>query len=159
MINQVVPPLQRLLNNSTLKVLYLLDCAEKGSWLIIHAVLSLVIHVMEAKSLDPRLARQLKDALSNQNDITYHGLTNGRYASLPLGVWGGRIGILFRDDIHDLFERFQVAVAEHNQIAERTDLELESAFDEMDQEMGQYRAFMNLHYVWSQKVERPLVTP
>lgn len=156
--------MQRSLNDSILKVNNKCWWWEKAivanfNVAMLAVLLSLVIHVMEAKSLDPRLARQLKDALKNQNDTTYHGLTNGRYASLPLGVWGGRIGILFRDDIHDLFERFQVAVAEHNQMAERTDLELESDFDEMDQEMGQYRAFMNLHYVWSQKVERPLLTP
>ncbi|KAI8140348.1 hypothetical protein BJV82DRAFT_623575 [Fennellomyces sp. T-0311] len=113
-----------------------------------------VIHVIESKSLDPRLARQLRDVFGNltRPDDAYRMLYHGNYASLPLGVWGGRIGVLFKDDLRELFEQFQPAVAESNQTEARTDLELESAFETMDAEMDLQRAFMNLHYAYAQKV-------
>ncbi|KAG2226588.1 hypothetical protein INT45_005074, partial [Circinella minor] len=74
-----------------------------------------VIHVIESKSLDPRLARQLKDIFGNltrpDHDDDYRMLYHGSYVSLPLGLWGGRIGIRFREDLHELFELFQPAIA------------------------------------------------
>ncbi|KAI9499229.1 hypothetical protein BDB00DRAFT_753634 [Zychaea mexicana] len=119
-----------------------------------------VIHVIESKSLDPRLARQLKDVFGKltrpDDDVekNYRILYHGNYASLPLGIWGGRIGVMFRDDLRELFEQFQPAVAANNQTQTRTELELESAFETMDAEMDLQRAFMNLHFAYAQKVER-----
>ncbi|KAI9278662.1 hypothetical protein BDA99DRAFT_567346 [Phascolomyces articulosus] len=123
-----------------------------------------VIHVIESKSLDPRLARQLKDIFGNlirpdqEEEDHYRMLYHGNYASLPLGIWGGRIGVMFREDLHELFELFQPAIAESNQTETRTELELESAFETMDAEMDLQRAFMNLHFAYAQKVERTTTT-
>ncbi|KAI8381353.1 S-adenosyl-L-methionine-dependent methyltransferase [Radiomyces spectabilis] len=101
-----------------------------------------VIHVMESRSLDPRLARRLHDLF----DIS----VKSNYTSLPLGVWGGRLGVMFRDDVHDLIDSFQTAVAELKQTETRDDQQLEAEFELMDEEMELQRAFMNLHHCFAQ---------
>lgn len=108
---------------------------------------------MESKSLDPRLARRLKDLFGDGHDR--HVMYHGSYSSLPLGVWGGRLGVMFREDIHRLFELFEPAVAEFNGTPVRTDKELESAFESMDAEMESQWAFMNMHHAYAQKILRP----
>ncbi|CAO3667380.1 unnamed protein product [Rhizopus stolonifer] len=50
---------------------------------------------MELNSLDPRLARRLQDLVDNKAKTM-----ESKYVSLPLGVWGGRLGVMFRDDLH-----------------------------------------------------------
>lgn len=68
-----------------------------------------------------------------------------KYISLPVGVWGGKLGVMFRDDVHTLIESFQKDVAELNEKQERTEDELEYKIDIMDMELDSNRAFMNLH--------------
>lgn len=131
---------------------------------------SLVIHAMENKALDPRLARQLNSVvgdLSQPGDscrLLYHG----NYKSLPLGVWGGRLGVMFRDDVRSLFERFRSIVAEkqqQHQHQQQDEYSLaaedvnppqhtpDSVLEQLDADMDSERAFMNLHYTYAQKVD------
>lgn len=127
---------------------------DGGDWNYI-----IVIHAMESKSLDPRIARRFKDILSEaaalQNDNEEHRtIYQGGYISLPLGVWGGRLGVMFRDNVRELFEQFQPTIAEFKQTDARSDNELEDAFEHMDHEMEAQEAFMNLHHAFAQKLWR-----
>lgn len=73
----------------------------------------IVIHLMERRSLDPHFAKHLQDVfffhelveqMHQQHGYAYHA----KHTSLPLGVWGGRIGVMFRDDLHDLIEMIHI---------------------------------------------------
>ncbi|KAI8080369.1 hypothetical protein BDF21DRAFT_362318 [Thamnidium elegans] len=99
-----------------------------------------VIKAIESKELDPRLARHLPDLIID-TDIQ----SESRYISLPLGLWGGKLGVMFRDDVHTLIETFQSDIAEQKGKSCRTEGELEYKTDVMDMELDSNRAFMNLH--------------
>ncbi|KAI9271047.1 hypothetical protein EDC94DRAFT_596946, partial [Helicostylum pulchrum] len=99
-----------------------------------------VIKAIESKQLDPRLARHLPDLIID-TDI----YSESRYISLPLGLWGGKLGVMFRDDVHTLIESFQSDIAEQKGKSCRTEVELEYKTDVMDIELDSNRAFMNLH--------------
>ncbi|KAI8370028.1 hypothetical protein EDC96DRAFT_502793 [Choanephora cucurbitarum] len=94
-----------------------------------------VIQLYESKKLDPRLARRLIDLVV---DPSLHLTVKARYVSLPIGVWGGRLGVLFRDDVHHLMESVQQEIGQ-------TEDELEHKLEMMDKEMEMNRSFMNLH--------------
>lgn len=107
-----------------------------------------VISVIESQSLDPRLARRLQDLVVEQEEEL---LIEVKYISLPLGVWGGRLGVMFRDDIHALIESYQPEIADLNQKSTRSENELEYKIEIMDHELDSNRAFMNLHLMVIQK--------
>lgn len=90
--------------------------------------------------MDPRLARHLPDLIIDTNIQS-----ESRYISLPLGLWGGKLGVMFRDDVHTLIETFQSDIAEQKGKLCRTEVELEYKTDVMDLELDSNRAFMNLH--------------
>ncbi|CEP17150.1 hypothetical protein [Parasitella parasitica] len=105
-----------------------------------------VISVIESQSLDPRLARRLQDLVQEEPH-----LIEAKYISLPLGVWGGRLGVMFRDDIHALIESYQSEIADLSQKHARSENELEYKIEIMDHELDSNRAFMNLHLMVIQK--------
>lgn len=96
--------------------------------------------MIESKGLDPRLARNLQDLITRED---MH--SEIKYISLPLGVWGGKLGVIFRDDVHALIESFQKEIAQFKEKQERTEDELEYKTDIMDIELDSNHAFMNLH--------------
>ncbi|KAL0097678.1 hypothetical protein J3Q64DRAFT_1714730 [Phycomyces blakesleeanus] len=108
-----------------------------------------VIHVIESRSLDPRLARRLQDFF---HDLKQLGQSTSAYTSLPLGVWGGRLGVMFREDVETLFNIFQPSVADLNDTTERSEQDMDHQFEKVNREMEQSRAFMNLHYAYAQKL-------
>lgn len=57
-----------------------------------------VIELVRRLGLKPRLARYLRDVLPKEAGLTGDHITEF-YRSLPIGVWGGRLGVLFRDDL------------------------------------------------------------
>lgn len=101
-----------------------------------------VIKVLESKNLDPRLARKLQEVIVDETAVTLFQI---KYISLPLGVWGGKLGVMFRDDVHALITSFQGEVATLKEKACRSEDELEYKMDQMDAELDSNRAFMNLH--------------
>ncbi|KAI8328108.1 hypothetical protein BC941DRAFT_445624 [Chlamydoabsidia padenii] len=105
---------------------------------IVQSMNSKVIHRMESRSLDPRLARRLPDLLDEVISIDSIPTIAG-YTSLPIGVWGGRLGVMFREDVHRLMETVQ------------PDQDLDNELDQMDNEMELQRSFMNLHHCYAQK--------
>ena len=100
----------------------------------------LVINVIEAKSWNPKLAIQLKKLITDPVVST-----EIKFFSLPLGIWGGTLGVMFRDDVHKLIELFQEQIAVQNEKRCRTEDELDYKMEIMDSEMQVNRAFMNLH--------------
>lgn len=104
--------------------------------------------VLENKSLDPRLARRLKDLVETK---TFDVSCKAKYISLPLGVWGGRLGVMFRDDVHQLFESFQSSIANVKQTECRTEEAMEYKIEQLDNELEGNRAFMNLHVLFVHK--------
>ncbi|KAI8378990.1 hypothetical protein BD560DRAFT_389202 [Blakeslea trispora] len=107
-----------------------------------------VIQVCESKQLDPRLARRLADLVDGSSVSI-----KARYISLPIGVWGGRLGVLFREDVHQL-----IASVQHDLSNCRTEDELEESLESMDREMEANRSFMNLHLLVCQKKKTSLST-
>jgi hypothetical protein len=128
---------------------------------------------METRNLNPRLARKLADLVFDIFDTHKQepldqdsDQTRGKkkkhfeanYTSLPLGVWGGTLGVIFRDSINELF--FDLSV--------RDDLDSEASYEDsisrisdaipynqdietMDNEMDLQKSFMNLHHVYVRK--------
>ncbi|KAI9310460.1 S-adenosyl-L-methionine-dependent methyltransferase [Dichotomocladium elegans] len=76
-----------------------------------------VIYKMQYRALDPHFAQHLQDffffhELVEQMHQRHGDAYHAKYTSLPLGVWGGRIGVMFRDDWHDLIEAVHAASPE-----------------------------------------------
>ncbi|CAO3636411.1 unnamed protein product [Cunninghamella blakesleeana] len=113
----------------------------------IQSLNSEVIHLMESKSLDPRLARRLPDLLEEAT------LPITGYVSLPIGVWGGRLGVMFREEVHLLFESVRAYITDDDdkQAECKSDQDLELMLNHLDQEMEIQRSFMNIHYCFAQK--------
>ncbi|KAI9315613.1 hypothetical protein BX666DRAFT_326725 [Dichotomocladium elegans] len=98
--------------------------SRPSSGTIMQTFNSEAINVMESRSLDPKLARQLDTMVTKLAEAgdDFQVLYHGNYASFPLGIWGGRIGVMFRDDFRGLFERFHPVIAEENQHDTRSPL-------------------------------------
>jgi hypothetical protein len=95
------------------------------------------------------MVRNLTDSLSSNDDRkTKEKYFDTNYTSLPLGIWGGRLGVLFRDSINELFfenikllkEELIEGIIPHDSDIEAMNLELDSQ-----------KAFMNLHHVYARK--------
>lgn len=131
---------------------------------------------METNKLNPRLARKLTKMVSHvfnvvpDQDSTTKTTDkfHAEYTSLPLGVWGGKLGVMFRDDINDLFEYFQINPDEasdseddsnNNRKIELSGSENESINDPffyenietMEEELETQKSFMNLYHVYIRK--------
>ncbi|CEI91562.1 hypothetical protein RMCBS344292_05846 [Rhizopus microsporus] len=76
-----------------------------------------------------------------------------KYRSIPIGVWGGRIGVLCRDDMINMLTKFQSAAREHCYKENNTfDQDISVVIREMDQ----YKSFSNYYFYSAQK---PILTP
>lgn len=138
---------------------------------------------MERRGLEPEFARHLQDLfffhqlveqMHQQHGDAYHA----KYMSVPLGVWGGRMGVMFRDDLHDLVEAIHLRqqkqhrrqsfasfdddydddddVADDDEADEFydpwTDRRLKATLEKIDDELETHRAFMNLYFAYAQKL-------
>ncbi|KAI9032669.1 hypothetical protein CLU79DRAFT_727379 [Phycomyces nitens] len=114
-----------------------------------------VATVANDRGFKPWLARQLaelvpQDALDRQE----------RYRSLPLGLWGGRLGVMFRDDMIHVLTKCKSSIRDYyNQPFEpesQKAFELELA--EISREMEQYHSYSNFHFITVQKPEAIVVS-
>lgn len=137
--------------------------------ILVYTLYTVVFRSMENNNLNPRLARKLGDMVSDvfdehkeeplDSDIekrSRHFNTN--YTSLPLGIWGGRLGVMFRDCITDFF-------FDYNENAELDSLQsyegsisslsdgipYNKDIEAMIKEMESQKAFMNLYHVYARK--------
>jgi hypothetical protein len=95
------------------------------------------------------MARRLEDLVVEELQSTIAS-TERNYFSLPLGHWGGRLGVMSRDEIHTLIESYQYDIAELNKRPCRTEDEMEEKKDTMDKEINLNHSFMNLHLIMVQ---------
>ncbi|KAI9259118.1 hypothetical protein EDC94DRAFT_521197, partial [Helicostylum pulchrum] len=152
-----------------------------------HRLNSKVFRSMEQHNLNPRLARKLGDMVSDQFNLPSQKPSsndtnktkqykkehfNTNYTSLPLGLWGGKLGVMFRDDINDLFENFELNLQESSCPRHRTrqlqptdssssyntseddnasNIPQPEEIEMMDNEMESKKSFMNLYHVYAQK--------
>ncbi|KAF7723082.1 hypothetical protein EC973_002366 [Apophysomyces ossiformis] len=104
-----------------------------------------VIETAESRGFKPRLAREL-------NTLVPEDAVNQleKYRSLPIGLWGGRLGVLFRDDLVNVLANSRPAVNKYfgrESLPENFEEELQKAAHEMEL----YRCYSNFHVVIVQK--------
>ncbi|GAN08826.1 type 11 methyltransferase [Mucor ambiguus] len=139
---------------------------------VTHRLNAKVFQTMEAHNLNPRLARKIGDltsaifdthrqeSLDQDTDQIRRKMKNcnSNYTSLPLGVWGGRLGVMFRDSINDLFTDFclhddkDIETSHDGSISSFSDdIPYDEDIEAMDKEMDSQKAFMNMHHVYVRK--------
>lgn len=128
---------------------------------------------MEENELNPRLARKLGDMVSTVfnehkqepfDSDTQHEIEKKKkhfdtnYTSLPLGIWGGRLGVMFRDSITDLFFEYNENAdlnslhSDDGSISSLSDgIPYNKDVEAMVKEMESQKAFMNLYHVYARK--------
>lgn len=67
-----------------------------------------------------------------------------KYRSIPIGVWGGRIGVLCRDDMINILTKFQKYYNTESQ-------SFEQDISAIIREMDQYKSFSNYYFYSAQK--------
>jgi ubiquinone/menaquinone biosynthesis C-methylase UbiE len=77
-----------------------------------------------------------------------------KYQSLPMGLWGGRLGVLFRDDLLDTLRRCQTSVCRYYSRS-KNDKAFASDISLACREMGQYHTYANFHFLTVNK--RPIM--
>ncbi|KAI8882985.1 hypothetical protein K501DRAFT_250359 [Backusella circina FSU 941] len=124
-----------------------------------------VFRAMEERGLSPVLAPKLSNILlkafsvKDQNSNTTF---DTGYTSMPLGLWGGRMGVLFRDDINELFQVLELYTELHYEEKYENEDDTDDKSDQnsvishsieaMDEELEVRKAFMNLHTTFIQKM-------
>ncbi|KAI8343058.1 hypothetical protein BC941DRAFT_86429 [Chlamydoabsidia padenii] len=105
-----------------------------------------VISTMKKKNLDPRLPRHMQDLFFKLLVDARQQSYQVNYNSLPLGVWGGRLGVMFRDDMHDVLEALGVSTTDDP-------THWQASSDTLDDELDAQMAFMNLYQIFVQKTK------
>ena len=107
-----------------------------------------VIHATEDLKLSPRVARNLPGLFPDKSKVSS---ADTRYLSMPIGMWGGRLGVLFKEDLFMFTKKCQPAVAQARNIQQRTDEEFQNEMERVSREVEVYRCFMNFHAYWVEK--------
>ncbi|GAN05254.1 type 11 methyltransferase [Mucor ambiguus] len=76
-----------------------------------------------------------------------------KYRSIPIGVWGGRIGVLCRDDMINMLTKFQPAVQDYYKRENNSEAKLtfNRSINTVLREMDQYKSFSNYYFYTAQK--------
>ncbi|CAO3589574.1 unnamed protein product [Absidia cylindrospora] len=139
---------------------------SSGSGILVKRLNQQVVSAMKKRKLDPRLPRHLQDlffkllvedqpASSRRRQTSYQV----KYNSLPLGVWGGRMGVMFRDDIHDVLDALDVTTtspvdddpSDKDDEQRLPEHDWKATTDVLDDELDSHMAFMNLYQIFAQK--------
>ncbi|GAB5586602.1 hypothetical protein Unana1_01502 [Umbelopsis nana] len=107
-----------------------------------------VIHATAALNLSPKVARNLPGLFPDASQVAS---ANTRYLSMPIGMWGGRLGVLFKEDLFMFTKKCQPAVAQSRNTPQRTDDEFMREMEKVAREVEAYRCFMNFHAYWVEK--------
>ncbi|CAO3594349.1 unnamed protein product [Absidia cylindrospora] len=117
-----------------------------------------VASAMKKKNLDSRLPRHLQDQFfqllvddQQDNSCRRQDSYQVNYTSLPLGVWGGRLGVLFRDDFYDALDALDIVTPMDRYGNALVDEEWQTKMDMLDDELDSQKAFMNLYQIFVQK--------
>ncbi|KAI8646138.1 hypothetical protein BD408DRAFT_360305 [Parasitella parasitica] len=76
-----------------------------------------------------------------------------KYRSIPIGMWGGRIGVLCRDDMVHMLTKFQPAVLDYYKKKNTPEaiLAFNQDINTLVREMDQYKSFSNYYFYTAQK--------
>ncbi|KAI8367526.1 S-adenosyl-L-methionine-dependent methyltransferase [Radiomyces spectabilis] len=105
-----------------------------------------LIDMANSQGFKPLLARQLAEIVPEDA----HNYQE-KYHSLPIGVWGGRLGVMFRDDMVHVLRKSQPAIARHYDRPEKSRHAFEAAVNKMSYEVEQYHSYSNFHFISLQK--------
>ncbi|KAI8973611.1 hypothetical protein BDF20DRAFT_915029 [Mycotypha africana] len=107
-----------------------------------------MLEVAKSRGLDPAQQITTFDKMIPENAIQ----TDVKYRSIPIGIWGGRIGVLCRDDMIHMLTRFQPAVRAFYGKSKPESVDM---FDEdikhVVREMDHYKSFCNYFFFTAQK--------
>ncbi|KAI9480461.1 MAG: hypothetical protein EXX96DRAFT_501393 [Benjaminiella poitrasii] len=141
---------------------------------VTHKMNSKMFHAMDTQQINPRLARSLGLMVSRVFELDqqigrstddmkkrkkkWASQFEANYVSLPLGMWGGRLGVLFRDSIADFFHDFQDHIDADSTLSYdgsisslSDDIPYDKDIETMMLEMESQKSFMNLHHVYARK--------
>jgi hypothetical protein len=108
-----------------------------------------VIQAAVARGFNPHLASQLSSLIPAQAIPIVEN-----YRSMPIGVWGGRLGVLFREDMMGVMFHAQKAVCEHFGRDEKTwEEQVENELATISSEVEQHCSYSNFYYKCVQKPE------
>lgn len=101
----------------------------------------LVIEIAISRGYDPREQANLLNHVTLEQETE----RQVKYRSIPIGVWGGRIGVLCRDDMINMLTKFKkYYFGQENQTFEK---EVSIIIKEIDQ----YKSFSNYFFYTAQK--------
>ncbi|KAI9478805.1 MAG: S-adenosyl-L-methionine-dependent methyltransferase [Benjaminiella poitrasii] len=105
-----------------------------------------MLEVATNRRLNPR------EQVSNLGSLIPSGAINRqtKYRSIPIGIWGGRIGVLCRDDMIHMLTKFQPAVQDYYGKPQETqsfNRDIGIAMKEMEQ----FKSFTNYYFCTAQK--------
>lgn len=140
---------------------------------------------MKKRGLDPDFVQHLQDLfffhelvqqMHQQHGDAYHA----KFKSLPLGLWGGRMGVMFRDDLHELVASIHSGEKQQQSRLRRlfaslfvngrdnndedddddsdyydpwTNRRFKAILERVDEELETHYAFMNLYCVYAHKLQ------
>lgn len=114
----------------------------------------LVLQVASSRRLEPKSISNNLSAL-----IPAEGENRQvKYRSIPIGIWGGRIGVLCRDDMINMLTKFQPVVYEYFGKGEDEKKSFDQEIATVIREMEQYRSFSNYYFYTAQKPNTPTTT-
>lgn len=108
-----------------------------------------VVETARSRKFKPRIARQLPSLIPKDGKLLAE-----KYRSLPIGLWGGRLGVMFRDDLFHILALSQQAVNQYNVSIGRSVTppeDFERLLKEASRELEQYHSYSNFHFVVAQK--------
>lgn len=115
-------------------------------------MLFIVIEVAVSRGLSPREQANELSTLIPSDGIN----RQVKYRSIPIGTWGGRIGVLCRDDMINMLTKFQPAVYAYFGKTQETEKSFDVEIATTMKEMEQYKSFSNYYFYTAQK---PFTTP
>lgn len=103
-----------------------------------------------SRGLKPRMARHLWSLFPKDATCSVE-----KYHSLPLGVWGGRLGVMSRDDMFNIMENCQSSINDYkaanhipNQMTTHT---FEILSEVMAKEFERHHSYINFYFTVGQK--------
>jgi hypothetical protein len=115
-----------------------------------------VLEVALSRGLDPREQANTLAKLKPLDGM--NGQVN--YRSIPIGVWGGRIGVLCRDDMINMLTKFQPAVYDYFGKSDQDYDLFNGEITTVMREMEQYKSFSNYFFCTAQKpILPPVIQP
>ncbi|GAA5809774.1 hypothetical protein MFLAVUS_003187 [Mucor flavus] len=82
-----------------------------------------------------------------------------KYRSIPIGTWGGRIGVLCRDDMINMLTKFQPAVYAYFGKPEENKKSFDLEIAIIMKEMEHYKSFSNYYFYTAQKPHQITILP